>query len=109
MYCIVSIPYSFLIYTKPYICDLIILGNLLIDNSIILILILVVSTLVATLIVALVVTLRYIPRKITMVTDPVADLTGGSVAAQKFIFFVTDLKLIRLRAMNELSFGHLSS
>jgi hypothetical protein len=38
-----------------------------------------------------------------MVTDSVADPTGGSVAAQKYIFFVTDPKLIRLRAMNKLS------
>jgi len=53
--------------------------------------------------------LRYIPQKISMVTDSVADPTGGSVAAQKFIFLVTDLKLIRLRATNKLSLVRLLS
>jgi hypothetical protein len=44
-----------------------------------------------------------------MVTDPVTDLIGGSVIAQKYIFLVTDLKFIRLRAMNKLSLVRLLS
>jgi len=44
-----------------------------------------------------------------MITDPVVNSTKESVATQKYIFLITDLKFIRLRAINKLSLVYLLS
>jgi len=53
--------------------------------------------------------LRYIPQKISIVTDSVINSIERSIIVQKFIFLVTNLKLIRLKTTNKLSLVYLLS